>query len=395
MLLLGVGFASACKPPQSSGDRPPEVRARPVPEPDSEESQWLVPRIPQATWDRGLAQATSALSAVAIDPGSRLTPQATADALAAAGYPGNPRFVREYNGGAWPESMIEALASAAAAQGQPVDVALSRRVYGDGTALWIAAIAERPVTLDPLPRDIPLDDVISVRVDMQETAIGDELTLFVAPPDGTVQTHPLTDGVGLWLDQFHVPGEYRMEVVTSGDTNAQVVLLWSNFVEQPVPTLSTLPRASTDVPDPAAATINLYTALDTLRANAGLPRLERFDTFEVLARAHARRMASANVVAHVIDGVTPGVAAEARANFHPKALHRQDVAAASDWEEAMALLTLSPGHLQNLLCTSCTHVSIGTALEPYAIGEVPRLFVVWELLEFPNGVPKKIERFDR
>jgi len=355
----------------------------------------MVPRVPQATWDRGLSQATSALAAVSIDPGARLTPRATADALGAAGYPGNARFVRDYNGGAWPEDLIAALASAAASQGQPVDVALARRIFGDGTTLWIAAIAERPVTLDPLPRDIPLDDVISVRVDLTDTAIGEELQLFVAPPDGAVQAHPLTDGVGLWLDTFHIPGEYRMEVVTSGETTAQVVLLWSNFVEQEPARLSSLPRASTEVPDPAAAALHLYDALDQLRANAGLPRLTRFSTFEPLTRAHARRMASANVVAHVIDGVTPGVAALARREFHPKAMHREDVAAAANWQEAMDLLTLSPGHLQNLLCTTCTHVSIGTSLEPYVLGEVPRLFTVWELLEFPNGEPKTIERFDR
>ena len=366
-----------------------------MPEPTNEEALWLLPRIPQATWDRGLAEATSALASVAIDPGARITPHASAAALAAAGYPGNVRFVRDYNGGAWPAEMVEGLASAAASLAQPVDVALARRTFGDGTVLWIAGIAERPVSLDPLPRDIPLDDVISVRVGLTDSALGEDLTLFVAPPDGTVQTHPLTDGVGLWLDTFHVPGEYRMEVVTAGETTAQVVLLWSNFVEQATPTLSSLPRASGEVPDPAAAALALYDALDTLRYNAGLPKLTRFPTFEGLSRDHARRMASANTVAHTIGGVTPGVAALARIDFHPKALHREDLAAAVSWEEAMDLLTLSPGHLQNLLCTACTHVSIGTALEPYALGEVPRLFVVWELLEFPNGEPKPIERFDR
>jgi uncharacterized protein YkwD len=385
-----------CRSPANSGDaRRPEVQFRTADEPASEEASWILERVPGATWDSGLSDATHALAAAAVDRGSRLTPRATADALGEAGYPGAARFMRVLNGGAWPEGMVEELALDALQRAQPVDVALSRRTYGDGATLWIAGMAHRPLTMDPLPRDVPLDEPLPVRVDRTESSDGDTLTLFVAPPDGPVQIHPLTDGVALWLDVFHVPGVYRLEVVDSSDETSQVALLWNHYVDREPAPPGQLPRADEAVPDPMAATEALYDALARLRLEAGMPPLERFTRFEPLAREHAALMASANVVDHAIPGLTEGVAANARVRFHPKAMHYEDAAAAASWREAMDLVALSPGHLQNLLCQPCTHVAIGAALEPVTEGRPPRLFVVWELLEFPNGEPYPVERYDR
>jgi hypothetical protein len=39
-------------------------------------------------------------------------------------------------------------------------------------------------------------------------------------------------------------------------------------------------------------------------------------------------------------------------------------------------------------------MSVGVALEP-TLDAVPRLFVVWELLSFPNGEPTPIPDYDR
>lgn len=371
------------------------MQFRQDPQPASEEAGWLLSRVPGASWDAGLARATNTLAMAAIDRGSRLTPRATAAALAESGYPGHAIFLREYNGGAMPSFLAEQLAQVALSRDQPVDVSLSRRDYGDDTTLWLAGIAHRPVTLDPVPRDLALDQALPIQVNLPEGFPADEIALFVAPPDAPVERHLLNDGVALWLDSFHIPGAYRLEVVTSTEDSAQVVLLWSHFVDQPPPTLAPLPRAEPEAPDVDASTEALYQALAELRYKAGLPPLTRFPLFEPLAREHAALMAANNVVDHSIDGVTPGVAVRARSQFHPKALHREDVAAAASWQEAMDLLTLSPGHLQNLLCTDCTHATIGAALEPVIADRTPRLFVAWELLQFPNGEPKPIDRFER
>ena len=62
--------------------------------------------------------------------------------------------------------------------------------------------------------------------------------------------------------------------------------------------------------------------------------------------------------------------------------------------EALFLVSDSPGHLRNLLCDTCNHASIGVALEP-VLDRIPRLFVTWELLEFPKGPPVEIDRYNR
>ena len=74
---------------------------------------------------------------------------------------------------------------------------------------------------------------------------------------------------------------------------------------------------------------------------------------------------------------------------HPGARHHEDVAAAATADAALALVADSPGHLRNLLCEACTHASIGVALEP-VLDRPPRLFVTWELLEFPQAPPQEI-----
>ena len=74
-----------------------------------------------------------------------------------------------------------------------------------------------------------------------------------------------------------------------------------------------------------------------------------------------------------------------------------DVAAAAVREKgrrALALAVDSPGHLQALLCAKCSHVSIGASIEPL-IGGNPRLFVTWEMLEFTQGTPMRVEKQDR
>ena len=79
-------------------------------------------------------------------------------------------------------------------------------------------------------------------------------------------------------------------------------------------------------------------------------------------------MASSGILGHVIPGVSDGVGARAWEDFHPRAQHYEDLAAAFSAEEALELVWGSPGHRRNLLCESCTHASIGVALEPVVSG---------------------------
>ncbi|MEC7987776.1 MAG: CAP domain-containing protein, partial [Myxococcota bacterium] len=152
--------------------------------------------------------------------------------------------------------------------------------------------------------------------------------------------------------------------------------------------------SSLETPHPIEAEKLLYRSVNALRKQRGLRQLSRFSTFEPLAREHSAWMAAAGVVAHSLPGTTNGVAKQAGQRYHPRARHYENVAAAYSATEALEMVVNSPGHLKALLCDTCTHMSIGAAIEP-TLKTQPRLFVTWELLAFPQGVPKKIERFNK
>ncbi len=358
----------------------PQVRYSPVPEPEGEAAE-LVLRVPEATWDLGLARAARLLVAQSQDRRGHLSVRAVSNAQGIAGYPGQASFAKEVNGGGFPEHLAEELSRFALSSEHPVDVGLAWRDYGDGLRLWIGGIARRPLLLDPMPRDLVLDQPLAVFLETKRQG----LLLFMATPNQTVEVMEPSGNVALWVDRFHVPGAYTFEVVDPGE--GEVLSLWRTYVEQepdPVPALVPLSEA---YPDPIAAAEHLYASLNDLRVEAGLGALKRFDNFEPLAREHAALMAHAGVVGHSLPGA-PGVAARAQRDFIPLARHHEDVAVGYSWDEALELVQNSPGHLRNLLCEPCTHVSIGVALEP-TLKARPRLFVVWELLEFPSGLPER------
>ncbi len=268
-----------------------------------------------------------------------------------------------------------------------VDVALANRRFGDGTVLWILAVAPHWGEIDPLLRDLALDEPLAVQVEVPGAR---ELTLFVAPPTGQVKALSINSGVARWVDCFHVPGEYLLEVVDVGPGRSRVVFDFSVYVEQEPRAVQRLP---TGIPsaDPVQATDFLYRALNERRRAAGLGPLQRFERFEALAREHSALMASSGVLDHAIPGVTQGVGARAWQKYHPRARHYEDLAAAFSAQEALELVWASPGHRRNLLCETCTHAAIGVALEPVTQGPA-RLFVTWELLAFPQGQPTLIDR---
>ena len=376
----------ACKaPPAVPVDRTAgQVRFRPNPTATSDVAVELTSRVPGATWDDGLARATELLLSKAVDPSSRVSPMAQAIALSHAGYPGHAQFGRELNGGAFPDDLVQQMTDFALQSEADVDVALKKRQYADGTTLWIAGIARRSVLLDPLAQDIALDD--SVPVTLEQIHGEADLLLYLARPDGRVDSWPIEPLVGRWLTEFHTPGEYRAEVVANEGDRSSVVLLWSFFVEAEPPPLETLPVA--ELGSPVEAADKLYEALNAARVENGLPKVERFEAFEPLAREHAAYMAHSGRVGHVLPGMTDGVAARASRSHMPMADHHENVATALTWQDAHDLVWLSPGHRKNLLCEPCTHAAIGTAIG--ATDRAPQLYVTWELLAFPNGEPQAL-----
>ena len=374
------------------GSDGPQVRYRPG-DPSTAAAADFLAAVPDATWDLGLERAAAELLSLATQRGAVLDPATCSLVAARAGFPGQARFARALGGETVPETLLAQVR--AVADREPVDVAVAARTYSDGTALWIAGWAPHRAELEPLPRQIPLDAPLPLRVDLDGGG-GDEpgaARVFIAPPDGTVEELSLTSGVSRWVDRFHTPGAYRVEVVGTDGPRSPVALLFTLWVEQAPPEPAPLRPPPQTAADPIEAEAQLYAALDELRRDHGLPSVARFAPFEPLAREHSALMASQGRVAHVLPGVTAGVASKANEGFHPRAETYENVAAATTAADAMVLVVDSPGHLGNLLCQACTHASIGVALEP-VLDRVPRLFVTWELLEFPNGEPKPIDRYE-
>jgi len=389
---LSIGCTKQALPTPPSVDM---VRFRPINTPPHHAAETLLRRVPDSTWDAGLARATSLLAAATTDRLALITPSATHAGQGIAGYPGHARFIRTLNAGEFPDDLAEALTISALRRSQPVDVAISSRSYGDGVTLWVAGIAHRPLLIDPIERDVELDSMIPVSLEAVNPdssadpflSIPDPV-LFISPPSGPVRRIDLSLDHARWVDGFTEPGSYGMEVVAQTGGTTQVLLQWQHFVETAPSAIRTQSNETVAV-DPIEATAAIYEAVNQFRSNRGLSNLERFLPFEPLAREHAAFMAHTGVVDHTITNVTDGVSYHARSLFHPGARHRENLAAASNWQEALNITTLSPGHLDNLLCESCTHLSVGVAIEP-AEAESARIFVVWEMLEFPQGVPVRI-----
>lgn len=329
---------------------------------------------PDARVDRGLTAAAEELAASATTAAARLTPAATRLALARAGYPGDAHFVAARHPGSAPPAEILGLLP----RGAPVDVGWASRDLPDGGRFWVVGWAPRGVSLDPVPRDLTPGQGIALRVDGAARP-----RLLLGRPNGTVDELDLTSGVARWA-RFEAPGEHRIEVVDAD----RVELLFSVFVGTTPPAPSPLPGAA-PAPDPVADLPFLYQALDRLRDGAGLSRLARFPDFEPHARAHGACLAAAGVVAHATPSC-PGVPVLARGTHFPRARHTENVATGDTAEEAWERVLASPGHLKNLLCEACSHVAIGATLEDAAPGSSPRVFLVWELLELPEGPPLPI-----
>lgn len=372
-------------------DRPVEVRYRPG-VPDDADGDWLVVQVPRGQWDRGLASAAANLLSQATDRRAALDPASTASAAAAAGFPGQARFARALTGGARPDGLLRDLRSALPERAA-VDLGMAVRRYGDGTALWIVGIAPHLLDMDPIPRDLALDEALALRVDAAEGSRGDPV-LYLAPPDGPVETLSLTSGVSRWVDRFSSGGEYRLGVALERGAILDVALVFSVFVDGASPSPVRLFPPSDAPADPVAAEGWLYGELNALRAQHGLKPVSRFPLMEPVAREHSALMASAGRVAHVLPGLTEGVAERAADELHPRAEHHEAVAAAASAQDAMALIRGSPAHLRQVLCEACTGAAIGVALEP-TLEHVPRLFFTLELLRFPNGVPAPIDHYNR
>lgn len=386
-LVFGTKIFMACKPPETADVViPPMIQYQSLD--DTSYDHELKQLLPNAVIDASLHEAAQVLIAATRAPDTPMSVRSMLDAENQAGYPGQARFIKVLNGGRLPLQQLANLR-----HHTNLDIGLASRRFGDGKVLWIIGWGRRLIEVDPLPQQIPLDGAVPIRIGNFDA---DRALLYVSAPDRPVERIELLPNAHRWLQSFHVPGEYRFEVLLQHNDGAsqynEIALLFSVYVDTPMPKVTST-RVQMQPNNPILAEQQLFQAVNQLRQERHLPPLKPFDLFVPLAREHSALMASSGVVNHRIPGVTSGVPSKAAKEFHPRASHHQNVAAALSADEALTLAKDSPGHFQVFLCETCTHMSIGAAIEP-TMGH-PRLFVTWEVLEFPQGEPKAIEKLNR
>ena len=377
----------ACKPPETAPSKPVETIRYEVLE-NTAYREELKQILPTATIDASLQQAAQILIAATRDPELPMSVRSMLDAENQAGYPGQAHFMKVMNGGQFPVQQLKALYKHAG-----LEIGMSKRKFADGRVLWVIGWGRRLLDVDPIPMEVPLDGAVPLRIGDFDA---ERALLYISAPDRPVERIELLPNAHRWIQDFHVPGEYRFEVLLQRSKGSsqynEIALLFSVFVDIPIPrvTSTIVSHASSN---PILAEKQLFQSVNQLRVERSLRPLKSFELFVPLAREHSALMASTGTVNHRIDGVTNGVISKAAKLAHPRASHHQNVAAALTADEALALAIDSPGHFQVFLCETCTHMSIGAALEPTFVN--PRLFVTWEVLEFPRGEPKRIEKLNR
>src|SRR5205085_320773 len=122
--------------------------------------------------------------------------------------------------------------------------------------------ARHVASMDPIPRALAIDTPLALRVDHPRPG---PLRLVLAPPMGPVEELDMTSGVSRWVDRFHVPGPYRLEVLRTDGPVGEVVFLFTIWVDTPPEEPSLLGESMTTVADPVAAESVLFDRLDALR----------------------------------------------------------------------------------------------------------------------------------
>ena len=392
MSMWGVLYVLACKPPEVSMLQKHDIRYRVVDGvyyqnyQHSEEEKWLKQHFKNGFVDLGLKKAAEEILSSLHKPSLFLTQSAVQLATTRHGYPGQARFAKILTTGYYPSEIIEMIDKDIV--GKPFHFAIVRRTYGTGMNLWLIGWAPQILYIDPLERDIPLDGSLGIRISGNQN----KSTLLLTNPEQDVEILPLLPEAYRILRKFSIPGAYRFEVVTENPKqNIQdVSLLFSVYVDEKPPPPEKLLSREARRENPLDAEEWMLDQLNQLRQQKGLQPLQKFKLFVPLARSHSAWMAAEGVVAHRISGVTKGVDYHAELLAHPRARHYENVVSAYSSKEAWHLVTNSPGHLQVFLCENCTHVSIGGAVEPVIEGRA-RLFFTFEVLEFPQGEPQKIE----
>lgn len=226
-------------------------------------------------------------------------------------------------------------------------------VYVDDSGLAVVALAASHVTIEPVPRHLPLGAPLELRAQLAPGWTRPEW--LMTSPDGRVRR--LNGALSQTLEGLE-PGTHQIELLARGPFGLEVA---ANF---PVGVGCEPEVESADLSGILwAPTAEAFLqAANRIRQRAGLAPLQRDATLDRIAASHTADMATAGFFAH--ESPTRGSTHERmrKAGF-PYQRYGENIGRARSSEEIHTLWLRSPGHRANLLDPDFTHIGLGVTTD--------------------------------
>jgi len=248
----------------------------------------------------------------------------------------------------------------------------------------VIAVQERNVDLEPVPRQIAAQKVVTIAGRLLPSF--HDAGLVVTAPDGSVRELAVRAAgargrFAAERERFEAtvgcvagPGRYQVEVTADGAGGPGLLANFPLYCgvspprDAPVPA-GVLPTQTTA----KEAEARLLALVNRDRASAGLSPLAIDARLAEAARAHSRDMADHDFVAHISPTTGSAVERVGRVGLTPDLL-LENVGRAYSADDAESGFMASPGHRGNILDRRARFIGIGVAAGRDMAGSVP-LFV--------------------
>jgi uncharacterized protein YkwD len=272
------------------------------------------------------------------------------------------------------EALRGQLVSAAALVWRRVGIGI-RRTSGKWSAVLV--FQEKNFDIEPIPRRLASGGHLSIAGKIRPTLHSPEV-LFT-PPRGEVEriaTSAKHDTFAARFDCNRGDGAYQVEITAADARGPRVLANFPLYCGVAPPTMFTaVESTATPTIDPALAEAQLLEQLDRDRKTHGLPALVHDPRLAQIARRYSREMAETGEVAHYSRHTGSIIDRVAAAGISPAPTFiAENVSSALSPADAERGFMASPGHRDNILHRSLTHVGVGVAIGREEAGMVSLYF---------------------
>ena len=235
-------------------------------------------------------------------------------------------------------------------------------VERDGLLLAVVVLSLRALTMEPLRREQERGALVL----KGELAEGyHQPTFAITLPSGETERIPAGSGRAFQMNlPANAPGVYRVEVLAVGPQGDTVVANFPLYVDVDAPDSIVLEADSGpgEASGDEAVAESLFAAINEMRAQNGVPPLERASRLDDVARGHSLDMRDHGFVGHQ-SPTTGGAAQRVAAAQVRTGLVLENIGRGYGAAEIHRGLVASPGHRANLLNPDVTHVGLGVVSE--------------------------------